>query len=205
MKVLFKGPNTCSVICRLLAAALATLAASPAWAAGARTPADAEHNRHCLRDFCAPFNKTGAHGEFTCEAVRAWSKEEIASSSFGQRTGWSPGDIRCEITFRARREELAKAANETDYTLRLGKHPVICEVGEGEGKSTVKLTVDPEAAFKNGKAVKVALNVADIEASTGYKAALWSAAKLHNYFGVFGSELVERFNKFLQDDCGAPK
>lgn len=199
MKVLLKGTNTYAIFCILLA-----VAASPGWAAGARTAADMERNVRCVRNFCGPLNKTASQGEFSCEAVRAWTKEEIANSSFGKRTGWSPGDIRCEIKFKAKREDLARAVSEKEAVVHLGKHPVTCEVGEGEGKYTVKLAVDPEATFKDGKAEKVALSVSDIEAPTTVKAALWSAAKLHNYFGVFGSELVEKFNKFLRDDCGAP-
>jgi hypothetical protein len=162
---------------------------------------DPERVDLCTRNFCGPLTGRAGGGQFSCDIAKSWTKEELASSGFAKKISWSPGDVRCAAKFSVSREALAKAVKEKTYTLRLGKCPVNCEVRNGSGGYTVNLTLDPEAQFKDGKPVKVALGVGDIEAPAAVKGVLWSAAKLDRYIGLFDAELIARLNKFIDEDC----
>jgi hypothetical protein len=200
MKVSRKGTNTYIILAMLASSALGAMAGALRPAEAAPQAGDSERNGRCARDFCSSFNKPSGQGEFACEAARSWTEAEIADSSFGKRLHWSPGDIRCEMKFTLDRAGLAKAAAGKEHTVRLGKRPMVCEVGSGKDKYAVKMMIAPEATFKEGKVDAVAVNASDFEAPVTIRAVLWTAAKLQSYFRP---ELVERLNKCIEEDCGA--
>ena len=87
------------------------------------------------------------------------------------------------------------------YTLKVEKQPVSCEIERSAEKYPIKMTLAPELKFKDGKATNASLHVDNIEGTTIIKGVVWTAATLEQNFGLFESDLVREVNKFIEKQC----
>ncbi len=156
----------------------------------------------CERDICsvlAEKNKEGA--DVTCDLTKTWQKEEIEKGAQEKKLTWGFGRARCNVKLSLRRADLVDALVQADYTLKVDKQPVDCEIERNEEKYPITMTLAPELKFKGGKVAEADLGVDNIEGTTLIKGVVWTAATLEQNFGLFEGDIVREVNKFIEKQC----
>lgn len=200
---LASGARAAVAACALLAAASAT-AATAAGATDANKEAEAAALKTCEQNLCAVAVKKAATGDVKCELKKTWTKADITKSVEKKHLSWAFADARCTVPLIIPGPSLADALTKPAHTLELPVHTAHCEVDsakEGETAASVNVDLAPKFEFKDGKAVKVKLNIGKIEAPTAVKGAIWTAAKAEDYFGLFEGQMLTALNKLLNESC----
>ena len=78
---------------------------------------------------------------------------------------WKWGHAQCEAEVKLDRSVVAKVLAEPKLELKVGKHKVMCNLEQEDGKETHKInfTIDPTVTFENGKAVKAVLGWGEVD------------------------------------------
>jgi hypothetical protein len=161
-----------------------------------------ELRKDCKIKLCAAFhNKTATGGDIACGVLKTWRKEQLAKMVSKGGVSWPWGAARCTADLKFKREDLAKARSEPQFELTVAPHPIRCELDRDPEKYLVTMEIAPKVQFKDGKAVKAALNWGKIDAPLLAKSALWSATAADNTFGVLQSTIVEDINDFIEVKC----
>lgn len=161
-----------------------------------------ELRKACKIELCSAFkSKTQKGGEVACGVLKTWRKEQLAKMVAKGGVTWPWGAARCTTNLKFKRDDLIKASTLPDYELAIDKHDIACELDRETDKYAIKVEMSPKVQFKDGKAVKAALNWGKIDAPTLAKSALWSATAADNTFGVLQRTVVEDINDFLDVKC----
>ena len=113
------------------------------------------------KSFAAYLSKNAKGPDFTCDLAKTWEKEDIQKGADYKNISWGFGSARCTAKLNAKRADLVAALTSRDYTLKIGKQPVACEIGEE--KYTIRATLAPELAFKDGTVTHGSVHMDDIE------------------------------------------
>jgi hypothetical protein len=164
----------------------------------------AERNK-CTASLCAALhNRQQADGVLTCSVPKTWRKETLTKILERGKVSWPWGNMRCVTDLRIDRVLLVKAMQEPAFEAQLDTHSFRCTIDSGkEAKGNYEVTVEirPKVAFKQGKAVKAAMNWGKIEAPALARSALWSVTAADNTFGLLQSTAVEDINEFIGTKC----
>ncbi len=162
--------------------------------------AEKEKIAQCGRELCSIIASRNASGpDLSCDLTKTWEKEEIQKGADYKNLSWGFGSAKCTAKFTAKRAGLVAALTSPDYTLKIGKQSVACEIGTE--KYTIRGTLDPELVLKDGKVTHGSVHMDDIEGSILIKGVVWTAAALERNFGLFDSDLVREANRFMKIEC----
>ncbi len=161
-----------------------------------------ELRKACKISLCQAFvMKKPADGEVACGVLKTWRKEQLAKMVGRGGVSWPWGNARCTADLKFKRDALIKAVSEPEYELVVDKHDVKCELDRESDKYQIAMEIAPKVQFKQGKAVKAAMNWGKIDAPLLAKSALWSATAADNTFGVLQNTVVEDINDFIDNKC----
>lgn len=181
----------------LLGALLALAAYRPALG---DSEAEKEKLAQCARELCSIIVSKNAKGpDISCDLVKTWEKEEIQKGADYKNLSWGLGSARCTAKLNAKRADLVAALTSHEYTLKIGKQPVSCEVGAD--KYSISATLAPELTLKDGVIAQGSVHMDDIEGAALIKGVVWTAAALEKHFGLFEGDLVREANRFVQKEC----
>ncbi|MEZ5775124.1 MAG: hypothetical protein R3D33_10610 [Hyphomicrobiaceae bacterium] len=185
------------------AAGVAAALMISATVAGAfEVPADEKDRlKACEKDLCEIILKKDQGADLACSLSKTWAKDKIKDGVSAKSIDWSLGDARCGVELSVQRDVLLKALSEPSYELTIPEHQVKCEIEGDDGITTVSMTLAPKLTFENGQATKASLGIGNVEAPAVLKGAIWSVAKVEEYFGLFQGQLVEEINEFVQKKC----
>jgi hypothetical protein len=160
----------------------------------------------CKVSLCAAFfDKRAATGDVACDVLKTWRKEQLDKMMQRGKLSWPWGNARCTTNLNFDRAVLKKAVSEPAYEATFKTHKITCELDRETDKYSVNVDMTPKVTFKDGKAVKAALNWGKIDAPMLAKSALWSATAADNTFGFLQSTVVEDINDFLGTKCDEVK
>jgi hypothetical protein len=161
-----------------------------------------EARRACAVQVCSTLHQRRPEtGQVTCRLRKTWRKEVLTAVMARGKLPWPWGKAHCVGELTLDRATLIKAMQEPQFEAQFPKHDIRCELENEQDKFDVKFEIKPKVTFKDGKAVKAALNWGKIEAPKLAKTALWSATAADNSFGVLQSTVVEDINEFIQTRC----
>ena len=118
---------------------------------------------------------------------------------------WPWGNARCAGDLKIDRAVLVQAVSGAEFEAKFDKHDLTCQIDLEKEKYTMKVELTPKVTFKDGKAVKAAMQWGTIEAPTLAKTALWSLTAADNQLGVLQSTIVEDINEFITTKCDEVK
>jgi hypothetical protein len=197
----------------LSALILAMAAATSAHASDARTEisltpaeiAEREARKGCKIKICSVFRLREPGDDVTCNVEKSWRKSQLDKMVGRAGVSWPWGPVKCKADINLPREQMIKAMVEPDFKLSLSTHTVACTIEREKEPAKVSFSFKPDVTFKEGKAVKAALNWGKIEAPTLVKGAMWTATATDNTFNVLQSMVVEDINRFLGESCDEVK
>ena len=203
-----------TVACCLLLA-LAVLVAEPSVSVGEEPKptttgapeTEEEKQERATRRVCAVALCSTLHnhkpdtGDVACGIQKTWRKEILVKIMQRGKVTWPWGYARCTTDLKLDRATLVKSMTLPEFEAQFDKHDIRCELEGEKEKYEVKLEIKPKISFKQGKAVKAAMNWGKIEAPKLAKTALWSATAADNSFGVLQTMVVEDINEFIQTKC----
>jgi hypothetical protein len=161
-----------------------------------------EGRRACAVDVCATlYNRKPADGQVACSVQKTWRKEVLTNILKKGKVSWPWGDTRCSSDIKLDRAVLIKAMAEPNFEAQFDTYAIRCDIDNDKDKYQVTLEVRPKVTFKDGKAVKAAMNWGKIEAPTLAKTALWPITAADNTFGLLQSMAVEDINEFIATKC----
>ena len=162
--------------------------------------AEKEKLAQCAKQLCGVILSKDAKGpDLTCDLEKTWQKEDIQKGADYKHLSWGFGSARCTAKLDAKRANLVAALTAHEYTLKIGKQPIACEIGAE--KYSIRATLAPELAFKDGAVTHGSVHMDDIEGSALIKGVVWTAAALERNFGLFENDLVREVNRFVQKEC----
>jgi hypothetical protein len=174
----------------------------------ARMTKEKEDRRTCKISICKAFASPITDAlPIQCEVTKTWLAADIQKSFLGDRLSWPWGHAQCKAGIQLDSAQIAAAMQPAGATLKLKKHDITCTLDSKEANKeaayTVKLSIQPEVIFKDGKATQVTMGWSNIEAPTLAKGAIWSATKLDQAFSVMSSGIRKEINDFLYNKCPA--
>lgn len=174
----------------------------------ARMEAEKEARKTCKISICKAFAERNKDaGPIACSVTKTWLAAEIQKRFLGDRLSWPWGHAQCKADISLDSAQIAAAMAAGGATMNLKKHNVVCTLDIKDASKgtayTVKLSIQPEVAFKDGKATGVTMGWSDIEAPALAKGAIWSATKLDQTFSVMSSGVTKEINDFLYSKCPA--
>ncbi len=187
-----------------LPAALVPIAALLAGPAQALDVKDSEYAalKSCEKQFCeVVLNRQ--QDNFSCRLQKTWVKSKIKESVERKKLSWTVGDARCHSTLSLTRLNIFTAATSPKWTVEFAPHVVHCDVERENGTATVDVTLAPRILFRKGVAEKAWINVQKIDAPSGWKAALWTVAKLEDTVGLFHRDILKEINRLMHEKCPA--
>lgn len=158
----------------------------------------------CKKAICEASRSKKPEGDpIACKVVKTWPAVDLKSKILRGKMEWTFGNAQCEADLKLDRAFVAKVAMEPKLDIKVGRHKVVCNLEQEDGKETHKLnfTIDPTVTFENGKAVKAVLGWTEVDGTTLAKSALWSATAVDNTFNMFQSTVVEQINDFFGAKC----
>jgi hypothetical protein len=165
-----------------------------------------DQRKACKVSLCAAFhNRKTLDGDVTCAVLKTWRKEQLEKMITKGGVSWPWGAARCTTNLKFKRATLAKAMTEPEYEASFEKHQIKCELDREKDKYQVNVEIAPKVTFKQGKAVKAALNWGKIDAPLLAKSALWPATAADNSMGILQNTVVEDINDFLDTKCAEVK
>jgi hypothetical protein len=161
-----------------------------------------EARKACKVALCSAFhNRKADDAPLTCSVLKTWRKEQLTAMVAKGGASWPWGNARCSTELKFNRDAITKSQTVPQFDADFGRHDILCEFDREPEKYTVKVEMTPKVTFKDGKAVKAALNWGKIDAPTLAKSALWSATAADNTFGVLNKTIVEDINDFIGPKC----
>jgi hypothetical protein len=161
-----------------------------------------EGRRACAVQMCATLhNRKPAEGQLACNVQKTWRKEVLTNILKKGKVSWPWGDTRCSSELKLDRALLVKAMAEPDFEAQFDTYNIQCDIDNEKDKYQVSLQIHPKVTFKQGKAVKAAMNWGKIDAPTLAKTALWPITAADNTFGLLQSLAVEDINEFIGTKC----
>lgn len=167
--------------------------------------AEREARKGCKIKICSVFRLRKPGDDVTCNVEKSWRKSQLDKMVGRAGVSWPWGPVRCKADLKLPRGQMIKAMVEPDFKLSLDTHTVACAVDRETEPAKVSFSLKPDVTFKEGKAVKAALNWGKIEAPTLVKGAMWTATATDNRFNVLQSMLVDDINEFLGTKCDEVK
>ncbi len=165
-----------------------------------------ETRRQCAIAACSTLrNKRPDKGDLTCSVRKTWRKETLNKIMNRGKVSWPWGNARCTGELKIDRATLVQAMSGPEFEAKFEKHELKCEIDLEKDKYTVKMQLTPKVTFKDGKAVKAAMQWGDIDAPTLAKTALWSITAADNQLGVLQSTIIEDINEFVDGKCNEVK
>ncbi|HRK19299.1 MAG TPA: hypothetical protein PK970_10115 [Hyphomicrobiaceae bacterium] len=161
-----------------------------------------EARHSCKVALCSAFYaKSAVPGDLTCDVLKTWRKEQLDKMMARGKLSWPWGNARCTTKLKFERAKLQKAISEPAYEATFDTHKITCELEREKDVYAVNVDMTPKVTFKDGKAVKAALNWGKIDAPLLAKSALWSATAADNTFGFLQGTVVDDINDFLGSKC----
>ena len=86
----------------------------------------------CKKSICQTVRSKKAEGDaLACKVVKTWPSQELSEKVFKGKMEWKWGHAQCEADIKLDSATLAKVAAEPKLDLKVGKHKVACNLGEG--------------------------------------------------------------------------
>ncbi len=164
-------------------------------------PKEAEILKACERRLCTmALTKKVTGDDFKCPLTKTWAKDTLKKGE-NKAVKWGFGDAKCAVTLSLSQADIIAALTQSEHTIDIPSHTVKCTVDrEGEAKPvTAKLA--PRLMFKDGKADKIWINLADVDGPATITATVWTAANLEDSLGIFHKGMIKSVNKFLYQRC----
>lgn len=176
------------------------LAAGPA-AAIDEKPGEKEQLKACEARVCGMILTKEAKGEdLKCSLEKTWGKKSLKGGET-KTVKWGFGDAQCRVDLELSRAEIIAALTKPEHTIELPTHQVHCLVEREDKPEKVLAKLAPKLMFKNGKADKVWINLADLEGPESIKGTVWMAATLEDKLGIFHRSMIKSINKFMTKRC----
>lgn len=168
------------------------------------TPGEKEQLQACEKRLCTIVVKKPARGEdLKCALAKTWARDNIKSGATSSRLIWNFGDARCTLALAVPRETIVAAITRPEYAFEAPEHAVECQVVKDGTAESVRVTLAPKVAFKDGEAKTVWLNVKKVSGPTSIKALVWTAIGLEKGIGLFQSRMIKAINRFIAEKCPA--
>lgn len=156
----------------------------------------------CERSLCALVTKKSpAEGDFKCALSKTWARDKIKEGSATGRVSWVFGDARCSVDLKVPRSIMVEALVSPEATLQVPEHTVTCEIERDKEITPVTLRFAPKLRFKDGKAVKVWVNLKQVDGPSTIKGLAMSVAKLEDGIGIFHKPLIKAINRQIAEKC----
>jgi hypothetical protein len=169
-----------------------------------RIAKEKEDRRDCKIKVCdAALNKRDEGGDIACKVVGTMTVPKLKEKILKGRIEWPFGHAQCSTEVKLPRKTLAKILAGGEVEAAVDKHDITCTLDQkdGQDKYLVSFSIRPLIKFKDGKAIKAAMNWSDIQGSALAKGAVWSTATLDNYVGIFEGSVAESINDFFTTHC----
>ena len=167
--------------------------------------AEREARKGCKIKICSVFRLKQPGDDVTCNVLKSWRKSQLDKMVSRAGVSWPWGPVVCKADIKLPRAQMIKAMDEADFKLSLENHTVACTVEREKEPAKINFSFKPDVTFKDGKAVKAALNWGKIEAPTLVKGAMWTATATDNTFNVLQRMVVDDINEFLGPKCDEVK
>lgn len=158
--------------------------------------------RACAAQMCGTlYTGKPAEGNVACSVQKTWRKEALTKILSKGKVSWPWGDAHCNAELKIDRALLAKIKSQPELEAQFDTYAINCNIDKDASKYDVTLQIHPKVTFKDGKAVKAAMNWGKIEAPVLAKTALWPITAADNTFGFLQSLVVEDINEFIATKC----
>jgi hypothetical protein len=165
--------------------------------------AEKQARKACKVKICDIIASKDPQGDdMSCDIVKTWSEADIAKM-LGGKMDWPWGKAVCQSKLEVKRESLVGAMTEANYEVVMPEQKVRCTLAQKkEGDPyAVEVSITPEAAFEDGKAVKARLNWGEATAPMLVYALIYAGTGLDNSANVLGPEVVHMVNEFTTKKC----
>jgi hypothetical protein len=170
--------------------------------AAADSEAEKQKVLQCAKDICSMIVSKNATGpDLSCDLAKTWEKDDIQKGAESKSLSWGLGSARCSVKVNAKRSDIVSSLTSPEYSLKVDKQSISCEIERSGEKYPVSVTMAPELKFKDGKATNAALHMDNIEGATLIKGVVWTAATLEQNFGLLEGDTVREINRFVQKEC----
>jgi hypothetical protein len=157
--------------------------------------------KSCEERLCTMLVGKSPKGEdLKCELTKTWAQSTIKEAE-SRSLKWGFGDARCSVQLEVPRASVIAALTKDEFAFEVAPHTANCIVEQDGEVKTIKATLAPRIAFKNGKAEKVWVNLQSIKGPVGIKATLWTAASLSDSVGLFHRPMIKSINRFIDKYC----
>ncbi len=167
--------------------------------------AEREARKGCKIKICSVFRLKKPGDDVTCHVEKSWRKSQLDKMVSRAKVSWPWGPVVCKADLKLPRDQMIKAMDEANFKLSLENHTVACTVQREKEPANITFSFKPDVTFKDGKAVKAALNWGKIKAPTLVKGAMWTATATDNTFNVLQGMVVDDINEFLGAKCDEVK
>lgn len=138
--------------------------------------------------------------DLACTLTKTWGRKTIKDAET-TTLSWGFGDARCTVKLAVKRAEIVEAITAPKAKFHLARQQIHCIVEEGGSPKDVHVVVSPKVEFKDGKAVKLWINLDSVDGPGGVTSLLNLGAKLHDSLGLFHSALLKSINGFIDKSC----
>lgn len=166
--------------------------------------AEAEHTalKACERQLCE-IVLARRSTDFSCLLQKTWARAQLQENVERKRLSWTVGDARCRSNLVLAHDDIVHALSEPKWIVQFAPHVVHCDIETEKKTSSVDVTLAPKIVFRKGYAEKAWINVRKIDAPSGWKAALWTVAKVEDGIGIFHRDLLKQIDKLMRERCPA--
>ena len=176
-------------------AALAAPAAALEEGAGEAKAIDA-----CDKRLCTILQGKETKGDdLKCDLTKTWARSTLKEADQRQ-VQWTFGDARCSVQIDVSRATIVQAIS-AGGKLWVPPHTARCVVEQDGGVKNVTATVAPKIVFKDGKAVKVWINVLKLDGPGSITSTLSAAAQLNDSIGLFHRAMLKSINGYIYKHC----
>lgn len=186
---------------RRYAVGLAVLAtASPALALEP-DPGEEKAVKACERKLCTMILGRASTGpDLKCDVAKTWDRDTLKKGD-SSSVSWGFGDARCSLDLTLSRADIVAALTKPKHTVQIPEHEVQCIVEQDGKPKPVVVRLAPKLKFKNGKADKIWINLANVNGPTAVSATVKLAAGLEDSLGIFHGSMIKSVNKFVHTKC----
>ena len=190
-----------SLLLAVLLSGLVWLATAPVVMALEEQAGEAKAIDACDKRLCTMLQRRDPAGEdLKCALTKTWAKSTLKEAD--QRdVKWGFGDARCSVHIDLKRAVIVAAVSGGESKLWVPSHTAHCIVEQDGQMKTVIATVAPKLVFKDGKAVKIWINLLNVEGPPGIKATLTTAAQLNDSIGLFHRAMLKSVNGYIYKHC----
>lgn len=185
----------------LALAAGAALAGDPPKEVIEEKAGEKEQLKACEARVCGMILDKEAKGEdLKCSLEKTWAKKTLKGGET-KSVKWGFGDAQCSVDLELSRADIVAALTRPEYSITLPTHQVHCLVEQDGKPQKVLAKLAPKLTFKDGKADKAWINLADIDGPESIKGTVWMAATLEDKLGIFHRSMIKSVNKFIFKRC----